>query len=231
MSSPPRIPELPDVELVLRRSARARRFSLRVSRADGRVALTIPTGASEREALAFARSQSEWLRATLADIAPPCVLRAGGTVLFEGRELVITPTRVRSPQCDADRLLVPENPARLGPSVEAFFKHAARLRLHRASAQYAEQLGRSYTRITLRDTRSRWGSCSSSGALSYSWRLIMAPPEVLDYVAAHEVAHLVEMNHSAAFWSQVARLRPGYKSERAWLKREGSRLHAVRFRD
>jgi hypothetical protein len=90
-------------------------------------------------------------------------------------------------------------------------------------------LGRPYTRITLRDTRSRWGSCASSGALSYSWRLIMAPPEVLDYVAAHEVAHLAEMNHSAAYWAGVARLLPGYEAPRQWLRAHGAGLHRYRF--
>jgi len=229
--SPPHIPELPELELVFRRSARARRFSLRVSRADGRVALTIPKGASEREALAFARSQTEWLRRTLGGIVPPRMLRFGQTVPFEGRELILEPGALRSPRLDGGRLLAPQDPDKLGLRIETFFKHAARLRLHQASAHYAEQVDRPITRITLRDTRSRWGSCSHTGALSYSWRLIMAPPEVLDYVAAHEVAHLVEMNHSSAFWAQVARLRPSFKAERAWLKREGSRLHAIRFRD
>ncbi|WP_295537421.1 SprT family zinc-dependent metalloprotease [uncultured Thioclava sp.] len=231
MPSPPHIPELPELELVFRRSARARRFSLRVSRADGRVALTIPKGASEREALAFARSQTDWLRRTLEGIAPPQAVRFGGLVPFEGRALYLEPAALRAPQVAGDRLLAPADPDKLGLRIETFFKHAARLRLHQASAHYAALLDRPIARITLRDTRSRWGSCSHTGALSYSWRLIMAPPEVLDYVAAHEVAHLVEMNHSGAFWALVARLRPSYKAERSWLKREGSRLHAIRFRD
>jgi hypothetical protein len=86
-------------------------------------------------------------------------------------------------------------------------------------------------RITLRDTRSRWGSCTADGALMYSWRLILAPPSVLDYVAAHEAAHLVEMNHSARFWALVERLCPDWQAERAWLRREGAALQAWRFRD
>ncbi|OOY10565.1 zinc metalloprotease [Thioclava sediminum] len=231
MSRTPPIPELPEVELVLRRSGRARRFSLRVSRVDGRVALTIPRGASEREALAFARSQTEWLRKTLGAIPPAQAVRFGQGIPFEGQMLTLEPARLRSPKIDGARLLVPEDPARLGVRVETFFKHAARMRLHAASARYASEIGRDFAKITIRDTRSRWGSCSSTGALSYSWRLIMAPPEVLDYVAAHEVAHLEEMNHSPAFWRVVEALRPSFKTERAWLKREGSALHAIRFRD
>lgn len=227
----PLIPELPDLDLVLRRSGRARRFSLRVSRADGRVALTIPKGASEREALAFARSQAEWLRKTLGGITPARAVQFGVEIPFEGRSLTLEPATLRSPRVEGARLLVPGDPERLGVRLEAFLKHSARARLHAASLHYATELGHSFSRITLRDTRSRWGSCSASGALSYSWRLIMAPPEVLDYVAAHEVAHLAEMNHSAAFWRVVEQLRPSFRPERDWLKREGSALHAIRFRD
>lgn len=231
MPRDPIIPELPDLELVLRRSGRARRFSLRVSRVDGRVALTIPTGASERAALAFARSQTEWLRRTLGAIPQAQAVRFGAQVPFEGQSLTIEAAALRSPRIEGARLLVPGDAERLGVRLETFFKHAARRRLQEASERYAGQIGRGFSKITIRDTRSRWGSCSASGALSYSWRLIMAPPEVLDYVAAHEVAHLEEMNHSPAFWRVVEALRPGFKAERAWLKREGSALHAIRFRD
>jgi predicted metal-dependent hydrolase len=90
-------------------------------------------------------------------------------------------------------------------------------------------IGRPYSRITLRDTRSRWGSCTADGALMYSWRLAMAPPAVLDYVAAHEVAHLAQMNHSPAFWAVVARLVPGHAAPRRWLKLHGQTLHGPRF--
>ncbi len=89
--------------------------------------------------------------------------------------------------------------------------------------------GRNYSRLTLRDTRSRWGSCSASGALSYSWRLILAPSEVLDYVAAHEVAHLKEMNHSSAFWDTVTRIHGPYEVQRGWLRSDGAALHRYRF--
>ena len=121
------------------------------------------------------------------------------------------------------------DPAHDGLRAGAFLKHLARDRLTAASDRYATQIGCRYTRVTLRDTRSRWGSCTADGGLMYSWRLIMAPPEVLDYVAAHEVAHLAEMNHSPAFWAVVARLMPGYAARRRWLKQHGQSLHAHRF--
>lgn len=121
----------------------------------------------------------------------------------------------------------PGRPA--GPAVLAALKCLARDRLAEASDRHATAIGRKVGRITLRDTRSRWGSCTSEGNLMYSWRLILAPPEVLDYVAAHEVAHLVHMDHSRAFWAQVERLMPGHKSARDWLRREGTGLHRWRF--
>ena len=110
-------------------------------------------------------------------------------------------------------------------------KLRARDVLAEASDRYAVMVGQSYSRLSIRDTRSRWGSCSSEGVLMYSWRLIMAPPEVLDYVAAHEVAHLVEMNHSAAFWAMVERICPDYDVHRAWLRKNGDVLHRVNFGD
>jgi predicted metal-dependent hydrolase len=224
------LPDAPEIALVLRRSARARRFSLRVSRIDGQVTLTLPTHAREAEALAFARDQTEWLRRALAQSPAAERPEPGGTVLFEGEARRIVEGAVRTPRLDGATLIVPPGIDRLAARLEAFFKVCARQRLQATTEHYAAQLGRPFRRITLRDTRSRWGSCAHDGSLSYNWRLIMAPPGVLDYVAAHEVAHLEQMNHSPAFWAVVERLRPGYVAERAWLKRHGSALHAMRFR-
>ncbi len=108
-----------------------------------------------------------------------------------------------------------------------FLKKQARDDLLRAVGRHAAALGVQAKSITLRDTTSRWGSCSSSGALSFSWRIILAPPEVLDYLAAHEVAHLREMNHSPRFWKLVEETCPHTKTSKAWLKAHGSTLHAI----
>ena len=230
-----RLDGTPPLEIALRRSARARRFSLRVSRLDGRVTLTLPQHAREAEALAFARGKDGWIRQVLLQMGfgPGAVVepgpRFGDTVPFEGRALVLTPAAVRSPRVEGGALLLPADPARLVPRLTAFLKLAARDRLTGASDRHAATLGLRYSRITLRDTRSRWGSCTSDGALMYSWRLILAPSEVLDYVAAHEVAHLAEMNHSPAFWAVVARLMPDYARHRAWLRAEGAALHRLRL--
>lgn len=217
----------PPIEVKLRRSARARRLSLRVSRLDGQVTLTLPKHAPEREGIAFLRGREDWLRGHLDRIAPEQPVRIGAVVPVEGRDLPVVagPARLWP-----DRITVPED-ATVGVRVKELLKARARDRLAAASDRYAAQLGKSYARLSLRDTRSRWGSCSSRGTLMYSWRLIMAPPAVLDYVAAHEVAHLVEMNHSAAFWAVVAQLFPDHENCRAWLRENGDRLHRVRFGD
>ncbi|WP_415011944.1 M48 family metallopeptidase [Amaricoccus sp.] len=117
----------------------------------------------------------------------------------------------------------------IGPLVAGWLREEARRDVVDASRRHAAQLGVKAGRVTLRDPRSRWGSCSHAADLMYSWRLVMAPPVVLDYVAAHEVAHIVELNHSPAFWSVVSRLMPGYAAPREWLRVNGSSLHRIDF--
>ena len=227
------LPGSPPVEVHLKRSSRARRFSLRVSRLDGKVTLSMPLRAREGEALAFLQGHEGWLRQTLSAM-PGASLRPvgpGAAIPVEGRELTLTPATGRGLRVEDDRLLVPGNPATMGVRVAAWLKVLARDRLAAASTRYAAQVGRSYATLAIRDTRSRWGSCSPDGRLMYSWRLIMAPPAVLDYVAAHEVAHLVELNHSPAYWRVVTGICPDWKDHRAWLRTHGSTLHRVRFQD
>jgi len=219
----------PPIEVHLRRSARARRYSLRISSVDGKVSLTLPQRASEIAAVEFARRQEGWLRSAL-DKRPDTVFPAfGGTVPYLGCDTAILPGASRTVQAAANGLLVPGPETTVGAKLKGFFRVQAREKLDAASRTYAAQLQCNIGRINLRDTRSRWGSCTANGNLMYSWRLIMAPPAVLDYVAAHEVSHLVEMNHSPAFWALVANLMPDFNTHRQWLKLYGSALHRVRF--
>jgi predicted metal-dependent hydrolase len=109
--------------------------------------------------------------------------------------------------------------------IRDYLKREAKRELEAASRAYAEQLGVKVKRVSVRDQASRWGSCSNTGVLSYSWRLILAPPFVLDYLAAHEVAHLVEMNHSRAFWRVVGRICPNTARAKTWLDTHGADLH------
>ncbi len=225
----PELPGVPPVQITLRPSARARRFSLRVSRLDGRVTLSVPVGARETEAMAFARQQEPWIRRALAAMPASASVAIGATLPVEGRMVTLAQGPGRQVRLDGESLLIPGDPGQAAARAKAFIKVLARDRLTAASDRYADLVGRTYARVTLRDTRSRWGSCTADGGLMYSWRLAMAPPEVLDYVAAHEVAHLVEMNHAPAFWAVVARLMPGYQTRRAWLRRHGQDLHGHRF--
>ncbi|MFD1911783.1 M48 family metallopeptidase [Halodurantibacterium flavum] len=222
------LPGNPPVTVALRRSARARRFSLRVSRLDGRVTLTVPVRARMGDALDFVRMQEGWIRRHLAAM-PTCEMVSPGSVIpVEGRMLRVTPADVRVATIGGDALLIPGRGAP-GPRVAGFLRALARDRLAQACDRHAADLGKRYTTLALRDTRSRWGSCSDGGRLMFSWRLVMAPPEILDYVAAHEVAHLVEMNHSPAFWAVVKRLCPDWMGHRTWLRAEGHRLHQYVF--
>ena len=217
----------PPIEITLRRSGRARRLSLRVSALDGRVTLTLPDRARAADALDFARERADWILAAQAR-ASGCVTVADGAVFpVEGRPVTVSGWSRRGPQLADGVLSVPA--ARPGAAALAFLKTLARERLAAASDNHAQRLGVGYRTITLRDTRSRWGSCTSEGRLMYSWRLIMAPPEVLDYVAAHEVAHLVKMDHSPAFWRVVEELCPAWARHRDWLRAQGPALHRVRF--
>lgn len=218
----------PPIDVTLRRSARAKRLSLRVSRLDGRVTLTLPKRAREGEGIAFLQTKESWLRGHLDQMRPVQTVAMGQGVPVRGALLPIIPATGRHVRITQDAVhVVAGRP--VGPQVTAALKALARDVLTDASDRYAAQVNRPYTRISLRDTRSRWGSCSSAGALMYSWRLIMAPPPVLDYVAAHEVAHLVEMNHGPAFWALVGRLCPDYEQHRRWLRAEGDQLHRITF--
>lgn len=220
----------PPIDVIWRRSARAKRLSLRMSRLDGRVTLTLPNRASDREGRAFLAEREAWLRENLSQVRQAVPVALGGHVLIAGREVPILQGQGTRAMLSDAGLMVPDA-ASAATKIRAFLKLRARDALAQASDDYAATLGRSYAKLSLRDTRSRWGSCSSAGVLMYSWRLIMAPPEVLHYVAAHEVAHLQEMNHSQAFWDVVTRLYGDYAPPRLWLRENGDLLHRVQFDD
>lgn len=219
----------PPITVTLKKSARARRFSLRISNVDGAVSLTMPKRAALRDAVAFAQGHDGWLRKHLNKRPDQIVPRFGGSLLLDGIEAPITLGAGRQVRFDAGVLYVPGTDAQVPAKLRAYYKTLARDRLAEASERYAKLVGRSFSRITLRDTRSRWGSCTSDGNLMYSWRLIMAPRAVQDYVAAHEVCHLLEMNHSDAYWRHVAAIYPDYKRQRSWLRKHGAQLHRYQF--
>ena len=227
------VPGDPDISVTLRRSARARRMSLRVSNLSGDVTLTLPRGVSEKAARGFLAQKRGWLQTTVAEVPPRLRVSLGGAIPFQGQARAIAASRVRAVGLSPDGadLLVPQQARHPGRAIRAWLRVMARDAFAQASDRYSRVLGRDYAGLTLRDTRSRWGSCSASGGLMFSWRLIMAPREVLDYVAAHEVAHLAEINHGRAFWTLVGDICPGYPDHRAWLRRNGAGLHRWDFGD
>lgn len=214
----------PRVEVRLRRSARARRLTLRVAARDGTVHLTLPERVGLPEARAFLEAHRGWLRARLSAMPGTVPVRHGADLMLEGRAHPLRPGSGRNPRIEDGALIVPGPADRSGPRAAAFLKALARDRLTEAADRHAAALRRAPGRITLRDTGSRWGSCTHRGDLMFSWRLVMAPAAVLDYVAAHEAAHLIEMNHSERFWALVDRLRPDWREQRAWLRGHGTSL-------
>lgn len=206
---------------------------LRVDPARGGPELVLPDGVDPAKAEAFARQNLGWLRTRLARLPSRVAFVDGTVVPILGVEHRIRHRadqrggvwRVEDPDGSAE-LHVAGQAEHLPRRVVDFLKTEARRAIVPRARNRAETLDRRIGRVTVRDTASRWGSCSSRGDLSFSWRLILAPEPVLDYVVAHEVAHLIEMNHSPRFWRLVARLMPAYERERAWLKRHGATLHA-----
>jgi len=221
------------VRVRLKRDARARRYLLRIPPDHTGPVLTVPQNGTLARAETFARQHLKWLQDRLEDRPAPVPLQSGNIVPIRGIPHLITKSgKLRglvapdlSDEAQA-RLLVPGEPGHVQRKVLAFLKKEAKADLSRICDGYARMLGKTITGLSVRDTKSRWGSCASNGRLSFSWRLILAPPDILDYVAAHEVAHLVEMNHSARFWRLCEDLAPQTPSARVWLKTYGKQLHA-----
>ncbi len=213
--------------IAVRRSARARRLSLRLAPDGDGLVVVLPARATLADALAFAQKHGDWVRSRLAALPPRQPFAPGQMVPLLGAPhvLVHRPEARRGVWIENGGIHVSGHPDHLPRRVGDFLKAEARSRIAPRAQAMAARLDRKVARITVKDTRSRWGSCSSAGALAFSWRLVMAPEPVLDYVVAHEVAHLVEMNHSPRFWAQVARLVPDLDQPRAWLKRHGPGLH------
>ncbi|MCR9070811.1 MAG: M48 family metallopeptidase [Alphaproteobacteria bacterium] len=222
-----------EIPVPVRRSGRARRMLLRVDPARGGPELVLPAGARIEAAESFATRNIGWLRARLAHLPARTAFVHGAVVPILGRDHVIRHRpdqrggvwRVEDPDGSVE-LHVSGADEHLGRRVTDYLRSEARRIVAPRAKLHASALDRRIGRVTVRDTATRWGSCSSRGDLSFSWRLILAPEDVLDYVVAHEAAHLVEMNHSERFWALVERLMPDYRRPRAWLKRHGSRLHA-----
>jgi predicted metal-dependent hydrolase len=214
-----------DAAVTVRVSRRARRIALRIDEAERAVLLVLPQGVAVGQGLRFLASQRGWIMARLAALPQRVPFVEGAVVPVLGVPHRIC--RVLDPAATAiadGEIRVRGDPDRLPRRVRDHLIAMARGELTRRARAFAGRIGRQVKRVGVRDPTSRWGSCSAAGSLSFSWRLILVPEPVLDYVVAHEVAHLVEMNHGPRFWCLVERLAPGYATPRAWLKRHRSRL-------
>ncbi|MCI4660550.1 MAG: M48 family metallopeptidase [Neomegalonema sp.] len=203
-----------------------------MSKIDGSARVSAPRHCSLAEIRRFLDQHRDWLERAVSQSCAPVFFEPGAVIPFQGqrREILHHAARRASVSVEPAALIVRGRTDRAGAILVAWLKEQAREALLARSSYHAAALGVEFSRITLRDTRSRWGSCSSRGALSYSWRLILAPREVLDYVAAHEVCHLLEMNHSPRFWAHVARRQPDWQEQRNWLRLNGNDLHRYRLR-
>jgi predicted metal-dependent hydrolase len=239
-----------DAPLLLRRSPRARRISLQVSETRRGAVLTMPCYASFAEADAFLSRHLAWLKERLAGLGDAVPFTDGAVVPLRGQPHVVRfagamrrrgvvwieapddtqfalswPGDTHAPAESLPRLTVAGDEVHAPRRLLDWLKRQAHADLKICVDMHASRLGLQPKRIVVRDQTSRWGSCSCSGTLSFSWRLVLAPPLVLDYLAAHEVAHLAHMNHGKRFWALVKRTMPMHETARAWLRQHGASLH------
>ena len=219
-----------DFDLYFKKHRLAKRMKLRYDAATDSAIVTMPPRSSEKAARKFAENNIEWLQEQRRSLPEIKKLWPGFFVPYQGQERLIIHDTDKS-----GRVHISENEIIVGGPLEGlpvrlenYLKKQARLVIEPMANEMAKNTGKHFKRIQIRDTKSRWGSCSSSGTLSFSWRLIMTPPEILRYVVAHEVAHLSEMNHSKAFWHVVDQLVYNAKTSRKWLKSEGSSLMFIK---
>jgi len=213
-------------------NTRARHVSVRIDPTRREAIATAPSKRYLKQAAQFAAERAGWIAAELARLPKGVTLSPGSFVTFRGVEHELMIERGRGPaRIKLDlipRIVVPApDPALFEARLLRFLKDQAREDLIDRVAHHAVTLGVKPVKIQVKELRSRWGSCSVDGVLSFSWRLILAPPYVLDYLAAHEVAHLREMNHSRRFWAHVKRCMGEYEAGRDWLHEHGIALHAV----
>ena len=222
-----------EIPLRIEVNPRARRLILRLDEKRREAVAVAPSKRYVREAAKFASERIDWAASRLRALPQPQQIGDGQTIPIRGRNCRLTLVgegrRARLIEGDELVLSLPGDPETIGRRTERFLRKLAKSELSSAVDRYCQTLGVDARRVTVKDTRSRWGSCTSDGRLAFSWRLIMAPENVLEYVAAHECAHLLEMNHSPRFWAHVETCRPDWKRERAWLRKNGSGLHAIQI--
>ncbi|MFZ4601848.1 MAG: M48 family metallopeptidase [Caulobacterales bacterium] len=213
------------VRLVI--NPRARRISVRIDPTRREAVAVSPSKRQASKALAFAASRAGWIAQQLARLPVGLTFAPGAKIPLRGTLLELVQERGRGPaRIEGESLVVPTpEGADFQARVKRHLVQEARAALSAYVAVHAAKLGVAPSRITIKDTKSRWGSCSTTGALAFSWRIVLAPEPVIDYLAAHEVAHLREMNHGPRFWACVKLCNPNHQAARDWLHRHGADLH------
>ncbi|MDA0655576.1 MAG: SprT family zinc-dependent metalloprotease, partial [Proteobacteria bacterium] len=201
-------PDKLEIPLIIRRSPRARRISLKIDSHSGAAVLVLPRNASESEGVRFAEKHQHWLKSKLLELPPPIAFEDGALIPLRGQDLrIIHQPHGRGLVKERDgELVVFGQPEYLARRLKDWLKRQARTDIGPLVTEKAALIGQKHGRISVRDQKTRWGSCAVNGNLSFNWRLILAPSYVLEYVVAHEVAHLAEHNHSKAFWHKVGEL-------------------------
>lgn len=220
--------------LRLRTSPRAKRIALRLDTKERCINLVVPKRMRLEKAYSFAVDHQDWIEDKIALLPAPVPVQNGARISLLGRSYIIMITydpafRQTRIALDDNTINVRTNQAQPGLRIKRFIKNFARNELGKLAHAKAGEIGCDIKSVSVRDTKSRWGSCGHDGALSFSWRLIFAPYEAIDYVVAHEVAHLKHMNHSPSFWSLCARLSSDYGAGKKWMAQSGSELMAYEF--
>lgn len=230
-SNPPpiRLPDGQSLAVELRVSARAKRVALRLHPAMDHVELVVPVGASVDRALVFLTSRIGWIAAQFARMPVAVPFQPGAIIPILGQDRILKalgPGRGHHPPFAITPTHIEVTGAidHLARRTKRGLAETAHGLLSQKCTHLAKQVERPLGRISIGDAKSRWGSCAASGNIKFSWRLIMAPKAVMDYVAAHEIAHLVELNHGPRFWRLVEDLHPTFAADRAWLHQHGARL-------
>lgn len=215
------------VPLVYQPNKRARRIILRFDHGQSRIIVVLPRRATPADGRRFALLNKGWIRDRLDLLPVPVPFRAGQKIPFLGAMLRIRhlPESRGTVRVAGEEILVSGKAEHLSRRLEDWLRREARREIEGCALAKAEQVGKHIKRLTIRDSKSRWGSCTPSGHLSFSWRLIFAPRTVIDYVVAHEVAHLKELHHGPRFWRLTAELTRDSEGAREWLNTHGQTLH------
>ncbi len=196
-------------------------------RASGLVEVSLPKRVTMEAARKFVRSELNWIEGVFENIEPPVKFEEGAVVPIRGKDhRICHQAQSGAPvSIETGVIFVSGGKEHLARRLTDWLKKNARSRISERAEYYAAKAGVRYGRITIRDQKSRWGSCSSTGNLNFSWRLYLMPDKALDYVVAHEIAHIRHMNHSPEFWALVARICPHMDESRRWMKKNAGRFH------